>query len=220
MEDRVVFDGQKCLVEEMIREIDRRGWEIGLHPSWESSTDLDEMKFQKERLETVVGHEIVSVRQHFLHYSIQHTPRIHDSIQHTPRIHEGAGLRFDSTLGFNDNVGFRFGTCHPWRLYDLESDRRLSVVEVPLIVQDGALLRQDKGLRLDEDTALEYVLRMAGEVERVGGVLTLLWHADAIATPVWLRVYERALSSLRDRNPWFASVREIGEYWKKSQTAQ
>ncbi|MBE9572361.1 MAG: hypothetical protein IMF11_17165, partial [Proteobacteria bacterium] len=34
--DRVAFDGQKCTVAEMIREIDRRGWEVGLHPSWYS----------------------------------------------------------------------------------------------------------------------------------------------------------------------------------------
>ena len=34
--DPVVFDATRCTVEEMIREIDRRGWEIGPHPSWYS----------------------------------------------------------------------------------------------------------------------------------------------------------------------------------------
>ena len=109
----------------MIREIDRRGWEIGLHPSWYSFDDVDEMKAQKESLEEVVGHEVVSVRQHFLHYDIRVTPRTQ----------ELAGFRYDSTLGFNDNVGFRFGTCHPWKVYDTEQQTTLSLVEIPLIVQ-------------------------------------------------------------------------------------
>ncbi|MFY9190550.1 MAG: hypothetical protein WAN89_04695, partial [Lawsonella sp.] len=47
LSDKVVFDGQKCTVAEMIREIDHRGWEIGLHPSWYSFDDVDEMKRQK-----------------------------------------------------------------------------------------------------------------------------------------------------------------------------
>ena len=201
--DPVVFDGQKCTVREMIREINHRGWEIGLHPSWYSYNDIDEMKVQKEALETAVGHEIVSVRQHFLHYDI----RI------TPRVQELAGFRYDSTLGFNDNIGFRLGTCHPWRLYDVEVKETLSLVEVPLIVQDTAMLRQEKGLRLDADTAMEYTLQLADEVERVGGVMTLLWHPNAISDSISWNLYWTVLERLKERNPWFASVKEIGDRW-------
>jgi len=46
--NRVAFDAQKCTVAEMIREIDCRGWEIGLHPSWYSLDDVHGMKRQKE----------------------------------------------------------------------------------------------------------------------------------------------------------------------------
>jgi len=205
LQDPVVFDGQKCSVNEMIQEIDRRGWEIGLHPSWYSFNDADEMKAQKETLEKAVGHEIVSVRQHFLHYDIRLTPGVQ----------ELAGFRYDSTLGFNDNVGFRFGTCHPWKVYDTEGQRTLSLVEIPLIVQDTAMLRQEKGLRLDADTALAYVLQLAGEVERVGGVMTLLWHPNAVSDPITWNLYSTVLERLRERNPWFASVREIGECWSR-----
>ena len=42
--DPVVFDNQRCTVAEMIREIDRCGWEIGLHPFWYSFDDVDELK--------------------------------------------------------------------------------------------------------------------------------------------------------------------------------
>ena len=131
----------------MIREIDRQGWEIGLHPSWYSFDDADELKRQKEILEKALGHEIVSIRQHYLHYDIRITPAVHAE----------AGFKYDSTLGFNDNVGFRFGTCYPYHLYDLNAEKELPIMEIPLVIHDGAMLKPVKGMRLDEDTAFQYV---------------------------------------------------------------
>ena len=201
MTDRIVFDGQRCTVAEMIREIDRRGWEIGLHPSWYSFDNAEEMKRQKAALETALGKDVVSVRQHYLHYDIRVTPRVQAE----------AGFKYDSTLGFNDNVGFRFGTCHPWRLYDLKAEKELPIVEIPLIIQDGAMLNPVKGMRLDEEAAFQYVMQITEAVERVGGVLTLLWHPNAVINPPWWRVYLRSLEYLQKKNAWFGSVRKIGE---------
>lgn len=204
--DRMVFDGHKCSVAEMIREIDRCGWEIGLHPSWYSFDDADELKRQKESLEKALDHDIVSVRQHYLHYDIRVTPRVHAT----------TGFKYDSTLGFNDNVGFRFGTCYPWYLFDLKAEEELPVIEIPLIVQDGAMLHPDKGMRLDEDTAFRYVVQMTEGVEKVSGVLTLLWHPNWIVTPHWWNLYLRILEYLQQKGAWFCSVREVGEWWKHS----
>lgn len=205
--DSVVFDNQKCTVSEMIREIDRCGWEIGLHPSWYSFDDADELKRQKEALEKALGHEIVSIRQHYLHYDIRITPAIHAK----------AGFKYDSTLGFNDNVGFRFGTCYPWHLYDLKAEKKLSIMEIPLIIQDGAMLNPDKGMRLDEDTAFQYVKQITKAVEKVGGVLTLLWHPNWIMQKDWWSLYLQVLDHLKQKNAYFASMREIGQLWKKIQ---
>jgi len=204
MDDRIVFDGQRCTVAEMIREIDRRGWEIGLHPSWYSFDDAEEMKRQKAALEKSLGHDIVSVRQHFLHHDIRVTPRIQAA----------AGFKYDSTLGFNDNIGFRFGTCYPWKLYDLQEENELPIIEVPLIIQEGAMLNAKKGMRLDEENAYQYVTQSTEAVERVGGVLTLLWHPNAVVNPPWWSLYLRTLEYLRQRGAWFGPVREIGETWK------
>lgn len=200
--DPLVFDGQKCIVAEMIREIDRRGWEIGLHPSWYSFDNVDEMKRQKGALEDVLGHDVVSVRQHYLHYDIRVTPRVQSE----------AGLRYDSTLGFNDNVGFRFGTCYPLRLYDLHEETELPIMEMPLIIQDGALLNQKKGMRLDEDTAFQYVEQITEAVEKVGGVLTLLWHLNGVINPPRWNLYLRSLHYLKQKNAYFGGVKDIAEH--------
>jgi len=201
LSDDIVFDGIKCTVAEMIREIDHRGWEIGLHPSWYSFNDVNEMKRQKEALEKALGREVVSVRQHFLHYDIRVTPHVQAE----------AGLLYDSTLGFNDNVGFRFGTCYPWRLYDLQAEVGLPIIEVPLIIQDGAMLKPEKGMRLDGETAFQYVVHLAESVERVSGVLTLLWHPNYLNNPIWWNLYLRILSYLKEKNAWFGTVQEVGE---------
>lgn len=197
--DRIKFERQRCTVSEMIREIGHRGWEIGLHPSWYSFNSYDEMKRQKESLEKALRHEIVSVRQHFLHYDIRITPRIH--VQ--------TGLKYDSTLGFNDNVGFRFGTCYPYRIYDNQNKEELPIVEVPLIIQDVAMLHPVKGMRLDENTAVKYIKQITEAVRRVGGVLTLLWHTNAVSNPPVWHVYQYILEYLKEKNAWFGSVRDI-----------
>jgi len=67
---------------------------------------VDELKRQKGALEKALDHEVVSIRQHYLHYDIRVTPAVHAE----------TGFKYDSTQGFNDNVGFRFGTYYSWHL--------------------------------------------------------------------------------------------------------
>lgn len=188
--DSVVFDNQRCTVAEMIQEIDSRGWEIGLHPSWYSFDDVDELKRQKEFLEEALGNEVISIRQHRLHYDIRVTPRVHAA----------AGFKYDSTLGFNDNVGFRFGISYPWHLYDLKAEKELSIMELPLIVQDGAMLLESKGMRLDEYTAFQYIVQITEAVEKVGGVLTLLWHPNHIVKEDWWNLLKDSFGPLAHGN--------------------
>lgn len=204
LHDRVEFDNESCSVSEMIKEIDRKGWEIGLHSSWSSCDDIDEMKRQKEALEETVGHDVKSIRQHYLHYDIRRTPKVQVL----------AGLKYDSTLGFNDNIGFRFGTSYPWSLFDLDSEEELPIMEIPLSIQDVSLLSPNRGMRLDEDMAFEYIVFITESVARVGGVLTLLWHPSRIIDEFYWSLYLKTLNYLKDRNPWFATVGMIGEYWR------
>lgn len=203
LHDRVLFDNQKCSVAEMMREINRQGWEIGLHPSWYAFNDTDELMRQKEALETNLGCSIESVRQHYLHYDIRSTPRVQAA----------AGFKFDSTLGFNDNIGFRFGTCYPFNLFDLRAEKELNIVEIPLIIQDSAMLNPEKGMRIDEETAYGYIVHLAEEVKAVGGVLTLLWHPNEIYREKSILLYSRVLAYLKKQNGWLSSVKEIGNWW-------
>ncbi len=203
--DEVTFDGRRCTVGEMMREIDSRGWEIGLHPTWYALDDAEKLRREKSELEAVIGKEVESVRHHYLHYDIRKTPRVQDE----------AGFKYDSTLGFNRNVGFRFGTSYPWRLYDLDREEETDVLEIPLVVQDTALFRS-KGLDVGEDIAFEYIKEMVERVKSVNGTLTLLWHPSKIVRDEWWSLYERTLKHLDEQGAWFATISELGSWWKKN----
>lgn len=202
-DDEIVFDGERQTVAEMLRQMDERGFEIGLHPTWSTFDDADALSLEKTQLECALEKQIRSVRQHYLHYDVRVTPRVHQQ----------AGFEFDSTLGFNGNVGFRFGTSYPWSLYDLRANEWLDILEVPLAVQEGALLSR---LALDTDIAFEYVERLCAEVKAVGGVLTLLWHPSRVADDPSLKLYRRILKYLSEEGAWFGTVAEIGDAWLNS----
>lgn len=201
-DDTVRFDGERRTVAEMLAAIADRDREIGLHPSWYAYDDADKLQRQRTALENAVGCSVDSVRQHYLHYDPQRTPQAHDD----------AGLRFDSTVGFNKNVGFRRGSSYPWHPRDPTTDDALDLLEIPLVVQDVGLFR-DRGLNLDANRALEYVELLANRVQQTGGVLTLSWHPRTVADDQQFRTYERVLDRLNEMGAWLASVEEIGTHW-------
>ena len=205
-DDILKFEGEKISVAELMREINRRGWEIGLHPSWNSYNSVDELKHQKDQVEKVIENEIVSIRQHFLHFDNKITPAVQSS----------AGFKYDATLGFNDNIGFRRGTSYVYPLIDLVSNDRLPIWEIPLIIQDGAMFHPKKGMRLDKETALEYIQLLKEKVRNVGGILTLLWHPHLIVDEISWNTFQEGLKILQKDDPWFASVREIGDWWSNN----
>ena len=200
-DDPVRFDDERRTVAEMMREIDSQEFEIGLHATWHAYDDPDRLRTEKERVESVLGHEIESVRQHWLHYDA----RI------TPRAHADAGFRYDSTLGLKGNVGFRSGTSYPWQLTD-GTDQR-GVLEVPPVIAEGTLLKPTN-MGVDPDIAFEYIQRLATAVKSVGGVLTLLWHPSSVANSEWFDLYAKVLAYLDDEGAWFGTVQEVGDWWR------
>lgn len=209
-DDSIVFDGTKQEVSDMISEIHSRGWEIGIHPTWKAATDETELRRQKKQIESVIGTKVVSARQHYLHYDLKETPAIQSS----------TGLKYDSSLGFNANVGFRFGTARPWQLYDWVNESRSNILEIPLIAQDVSLFRTNKGLGLDSETAVEYLKLLASKVKDVGGVLTLSWHPSYIINKEWRTAYERILKYLKQEGAWFATIRQLGDWWTDQEIGQ
>ncbi len=204
--DQIIdYRQEKLSVAEVMQSMDRGGWEIGLHPSWHAHADLNELVFQKEQIEKTLDHSIQSVRQHFLKY---------DPLK-THKIQSQAGFKYDSTMGYNDNLGFRRGTSYPHQCFDVEQTQPLPLLQIPLVIQDGAILAPGKGMRLDPQKAVEYIMHLTHEVKAVGGVLSLSWHPHTMNRPAYFDVYSQVLKLLAAENPWFATVGEVGDWWLK-----
>ena len=109
-----------------------RGYRIGLHPSYATWRDADLFRKEKEKLEEITGQVVETTRQHYLHFDFKKTPRVLEDL----------GVREDSSLGFNNHLGFRCGTGFPYHLYDFTEERAFSFLEKPLVVMDSALLQE------------------------------------------------------------------------------
>lgn len=203
LEDRVMFRGARRLVREIVRELSDEGFDIGLHGSYHSACSAEVLAAERAALERATGRPVTSTRQHYLHWDVRLTPRAQDA----------AGLHTDSTLGFNRNVGFRAGTSLPFRLFDLATRIPTAVLEVPLIVQEGPLLAAN-GLELDRRQAADVLRLLLDRVAEVGGVATLLFHPHSLLNPDHLALYRWSIDYGRAQGAWFASLRDIGDWWR------
>jgi hypothetical protein len=207
LRDKLDFREAWISVAQLIRELDSRGWEVGLHSTFNSFQDPVELRWQKEQLEKCLPGQVVSIRQHCLHFDMQHTPRAQSL----------AGFKYDTTFGFNRIIGFRNGLALPFYHYDLKADAPLPILQIPLHLQDVALFRKDN-LGLSPEEALVRARELIAKVEKVGGLITLIWHpvsVDYKAYSGWFKVYRELLADIRTRDAWVAPVREIGEWWRQ-----
>ena len=85
------------LTKELIYYIVANNHEIGLHGSYNSYNNYELLMNEKDRLETFIGMEVKSIRQHYLNF--------HRLI--TPTIQEESGFVIVSYIGFPSNFGLR-----------------------------------------------------------------------------------------------------------------
>jgi hypothetical protein len=200
--DRCRFRGRTRRVREIARELQKEGFDVGLHAGYATATELDDFRYEKDMVEGYLGGDVVSCRQHYLHWDVAATPRIQSE----------AGIQVDTTVGFNRNIGFRAGTALPYRLFDLAGDEPLDVLEVPLIIQESPLLSAN-ALELDLTLAQETMKGFIDRIAETGGVVTLLFHPHSLAQNPHLRLYTWALDYARDRGAWVANLRTIRSWW-------
>lgn len=202
--DRLMFDNRYVSVREMIREIEKAGWDIGIHGSYYSAIEPGMLKEQKRQIEELLDKEISSTRQHYLLYDIMKTPGIHSE----------AEIKTDSTHGFNRSIGFRAGTSYPYLVWDMSRNETSSVLEIPLHIQDGALFSPNGMGYQNIDDAVGACVELMDKVEAVSGCLTLLWHPISFSNNVRWKTYEILLEEAKRRNAWGCSMSELNSWWE------
>jgi hypothetical protein len=202
--DPCSFRGERRTVAEVMRTLAHEGFDVGLHGSYPAGREPGALEAERAQLREATGLEVATTRQHFLHWDVRWTPRLQQT----------AGFRADSSLGFNRNVGYRAGTSLPYRLFDVAAGQRLDVLEVPLVVQDGALLGEI-GIGVDLDGARDAVHGLFDEAAATGGAVTVVFHPDKLDRPDWLALYEWTLDHALERGAWITSLGEVETWWRR-----
>src|SRR2546427_12836405 len=174
------------------------GCEVGLHGinAW-----LDSSKGREEldEIARITGVQGIGVRMHWLYFD-----------DHSPLALEKAGFSYDSTMGYNETVGYRAGTSQAFK--PLQATRLL---ELPLHVMDTALFFPSH-LNLSAKEAGKLVRAIIENVPRFGGVVTVNWHDPSIrAERLWGRVYMEHVHEVRDSGRWFATARQAVSWFRR-----
>lgn len=185
---------------EEIGQIIDRGWEVGLHGGFYSYLDSNELKKEKHRIESLTKRDIIGFRNHYLRFKVPDSWHILNEI----------GIKYDTTLGYNDAIGFRNGMCHPFYPYDLILEKELDILEIPMIIMDSALFDAYPTYEKAWDT----VKNLIDHVEQNRGVLTINWHSNNFNCKYkekWTRMYHKLLEYCNRKNAALTSGEKIFE---------
>jgi hypothetical protein len=170
-------------VHEVVARLKDEGLELGVHPSYYTFNDPHRLGNEVEHICELIDERKVGGRQHFLRWH----PR-------TWHHWEKCGLAYDSSVGFSDRIGFRAGTCVPYRPWSLELNREIDLLEIPLQAMDVTLAYY---MRLSPEKSVDLLLQCAERCRIVGGVFTLLWHNRSLLDPKYGQAYQTMLSALK-----------------------
>lgn len=139
--------------------------EIGIHPSFNSSSFPEKIAIEKERLEEMSHRKITKSRQHFLKFNL---PETYNSLLNS-------GITEDYSMGFPSTHGFRAGTCTPFYFYNLKEEKATKLKIFPVACMDATFIYYSK--KSPEKSLIE-ILTLLKEVKKTGGTFISIWHNE------------------------------------------
>lgn len=162
------YDLNQPELQGLLREIHGRGHVVGLHASYNSFGSAETLCAERDFLlsstrRADINLKSIGGRQHYLRWE---NPA-------TWRAWEQAGLAYDATLGFPDQIGFRCGTSREFPVFDVLQSRKLNLRERPLALMDVTMTEH---MKLGPDEIVQQLRDLWATVKRFGGVLEVLIH--------------------------------------------
>jgi hypothetical protein len=176
--------------------------EIAVHgiDAWRDSA---KGRGERECVQKITGTTETGVRIHWLYFDAQ-----------APATLEKSGFSYDSTIGYNETIGYRAGTTQVFKHAEVDH-----LLELPLHIMDTALFYPSY-MNLPNDRARAAMLPLIENVTRFGGVLTINWHDRSLGPErLWGDAYLALLRDLRDCTPWFATALQTVSWFRRRRTA-
>jgi hypothetical protein len=181
-------------IKKVIQGLRGNGNEIGVHGSFGTHTNSELLQ---QDIARIPDQPIEGNRFHFLMFDVCASASVL----------ENAGVKYDTSIGFAEQIGFRRGTCFPFYLYNFEKNEISPVLEIPLMVMDASLMFK-KYMGLSQQDSVSAVIALIEEVKKFNGVLNILWHNTSFSDykyTGWFDVYEQIISYCKDHNALLTS---------------
>jgi len=136
----------------IIKTLDKGGWEIGVHGSFNSFKSSAALKNEKNTLEEILGKEIYGIRQHYLNLIPGKTWEYQS----------GAGFLYDSSWGYSNQTGIKDGKVRPF------APLNNHFIVFPLFIMDYCFMQEENRWNKFE--------LLCSEIEKHNGVLVINWH--------------------------------------------
>lgn len=184
-----------------LREAAAAGQEVALHgiDAWH---DVHVARAERSKVARASGAVSGGVRMHWLYFDPD-----------SPRRLDAAGFDYDSTCGYNEDVGFRAGTAQAFRSPGCER-----LLELPLSIMDTALFFPGR-LGLSADEGLARCEPLIDHAAQSGGAIVVNWHDRSLAPErLWNAPYRRLIAELDSRGAWYATAGDAVAWfrWRRS----
>jgi hypothetical protein len=181
-----------------IRSLTAFGAEVGVHgiDAW---TDSASGKNELNEIGGLTGKTELGIRMHWLYFDAENSPMEL----------EQAGFQYDSTVGYNETVGYRAGTNQVYKPLNVDH-----LLELPLHIMDTALFYPAR-LHLSPVAARSCVTPIVNNAAHSGGTVTVNWHDRSIAPErLWGDFYKDLLAELESNGAWFATAAEAVAWFR------
>ncbi len=191
------YNIQSKKIQQTINKITETGSEVGIHSAF--NTHLNEKNFKTDLQK--FNKKPIGGRFHFLMYN---NPK-------TVEVLEKNNIKYDSTLGYSEHIGFRNSIAFPFFIYNLQKNKISNVLEIPLNIMDATLYYK-KYMQLNKNDILPKINELFNEAKKFNGVLTILWHNNFFSDykyKGWKDIYIKILETAVKNNFVLSNGNEI-----------
>ncbi|MFT4679115.1 MAG: hypothetical protein ACI9RU_001887 [Litorivivens sp.] len=204
----VIYSVHQPRFKSVFERMKSEGFGIGVHSAYNAFQSEDQFSFEKSKLDAAAQCEVIGLRHHFWHMGTD--PKA------TLLKHEEAGFKYDSSIAFNDHLGFRYSTAFPFYPFHSGLKRKIDVLQIPVFCMDGNLFYDDS---MTVEKAIEEVSKQLDTLVDLEGIGSIDWHTRTSYPKgptfhKWGSAYIEILDLLASRKEiWVTSAEEFYAWW-------
>ncbi len=203
------YDIKTQRFKEVLDDLSKNGFEVGLHSSFLAYRSLDRFREEKACVEEALKKTIYGNRHHYMHLN----PR---NPSETILMQHQIGFLYDSSICFLKRSGFRRGVCSPFHLYDSKSHQAVPTVELPTTLMDDHLFGRMKYSYFDHYRS--EIDALLDSVKEYGGIFVADYHIRVLNPtffPGWKESYAYLLKKIQETDDYYCDTPlNIARYWK------